>query len=1461
MKQMKTWLQHLRQCCALKGRKAGSSLGMVMIVGTALVIWVMAIMPLMTTTGTTAIKTQNTQAEYLSSRSAIEFSKSELEKIVETEIPYTFAVLKDDTGKFSALPKKDGIITNPDYQACIVENATDDTKDVPEAGDAGANVAAICAAKLNPEDTTQYLLTITTFNKGEKDLSYTAIYTLSGSLLIYPESYKQSQALPLSDFVLVDGKLGANQVWDSTITGPGASGYTETLLPFVLEPEGNYADSGRYPSVFKTTALASEDGESIGEAIKEDDLTDMKWIMPSASTKEAADKMEGSMWIDVSGSSAQVYMLLDGENTLITDKCTIYYNGTERTTYPSATGKYTIAVDYEGTGDYDKTENAVNVLPIDGVLLGSYEVSSGKFDASDCEIEDIEYWNGACTVELTKVLGARYGYTTNPDGSDITWGSSHQLYLTADETYYFYCYCPAQFVEGKWYEDSDVKYVGMIFPFDAVTSLDDGDEYIVMAEQNEKYYSWTTSLADEEYPRSNPAEFKGELNQGVILADPDEDLAWTMVKTSPQNTNSTWRFVSEGEFVNGEFEAEDVLRVTQNRSGSGINSNKYEYSYSVSTGSASNSSGRKYDFEISINQENGRAKATLTYQEKEKWHSASKNVSVYLGYNNDFVADKNERSLYFIKVPAAGAETIPTPVSYGDYSINVSFTYDQNNDNLTKIQNLIMQETGNMVNPERIYVNGDRLTDGEVLDVGTYDLVGYVSDDDLQLGEEYYKLGTLTVSKAILTADEYSITLMQDSADELKIKMTGENWHGETGGISYLGYKVVTEEETESEVNWVIPTDGTFDFRLDYGEYIFIMAESGSLNYSLNSYKQTDVFEIKAAYVSLTEDDKSKFVYGLDRSKIQDIKATWYELPDKIMPSKITMAYGIPTDDGAILWSEDYTSEVRFYGAMIKGTDYETLDNVFQLSQPLAVTNVNGRFSSMLRGSSMYFVGEDASINTFGNDIYLTTDLLVLKNETPIVGGGRVIVNPYSIGDDAPGNTLVFFVDDVKKENTQTGAVEVIFEGKNFYLVPPGKDINNVSATVAAGWKCVDDYGNGTQGTNFIDDVKYFFRNKVYPEIKLDIAYATEEQLNRIVSGETIGWTNKGKLSGSAPTEYNYEYVVCAYVNQVNGSIEYNANRILIAAQELDADGKVTSDTLTVPADIKFTTRYLSVEANNIVQGNSGVNFELYNLAQDEDFLDYLVSIFGFYNTISKTLQMDYERYTKIIYADMSERPIEAQIYRYDHGTDIFAATTAEEELMAPYTTNEVDNLFTNWLTSTVKIVDRYVSLSKGSKEFDVSSLAGSKLNIYANYLYIDSSVSTIKLAGLLSSGDIIINTQESGYTTENEYLSLFETYGSESYSGTILYCARAVKVTYSYWRDPAIMPAGFYKIDAEPGGTSLITIAKNAEDYKITTDELKDSAVYIDPQTGKISNAYVDTGIYDNDSVGLGGFSGGSMK
>ena len=83
--------------------KKGASLAFVMMIGAALVIWVMCIMPLMSTSGSVAYKTLGTQAAYLDGRSAIEFCKGELTRVVDAgEYPYTFCLLGDFATGFTA---------------------------------------------------------------------------------------------------------------------------------------------------------------------------------------------------------------------------------------------------------------------------------------------------------------------------------------------------------------------------------------------------------------------------------------------------------------------------------------------------------------------------------------------------------------------------------------------------------------------------------------------------------------------------------------------------------------------------------------------------------------------------------------------------------------------------------------------------------------------------------------------------------------------------------------------------------------------------------------------------------------------------------------------------------------------------------------------------------------------------------------------------------------------------------------------------------------------------------------------------------------------------------------------------------------------------------------------------------------------------------------------------------------
>ena len=129
MKHPKDILTRLKRPRPRRQDKKGSSLALVMMVGAALVVWVLCILPLMATTGTITYGIQGDMDDYLDSRSAIEFCKSELVHMAKTEIPSTFAVIDDGTGNYSAKHKKSGGITIDDETGYQLYVATLDNND------------------------------------------------------------------------------------------------------------------------------------------------------------------------------------------------------------------------------------------------------------------------------------------------------------------------------------------------------------------------------------------------------------------------------------------------------------------------------------------------------------------------------------------------------------------------------------------------------------------------------------------------------------------------------------------------------------------------------------------------------------------------------------------------------------------------------------------------------------------------------------------------------------------------------------------------------------------------------------------------------------------------------------------------------------------------------------------------------------------------------------------------------------------------------------------------------------------------------------------------------------------------------------------------------------------------------------------------------------------------------------
>ena len=48
---------------------------------------------------------------------------------------------------------------------------------------------------------------------------------------------------------------------------------------------------------------------------------------------------------------------------------------------------------------------------------------------------------------------------------------------------------------------------------------------------------------------------------------------------------------------------------------------------------------------------------------------------------------------------------------------------------------------------------------------------------------------------------------------------------------------------------------------------------------------------------------------------------------------------------------------------------------------------------------------------------------------------------------------------------------------------------------------------------------------------------------------------------------------------------------------------------------------------------------------------------------------------------------------------------------------------------------------------------------------------------------------------------------------------------------------------------------------YTVSEEELARYSIYINKETGKLSDAYVDTGLEDSSASALGGFSGGKVE
>ena len=528
----------------------------------------------------------------------------------------------------------------------------------------------------------------------------------------------------------------------------------------------------------------------------------------------------------------------------------------------------------------------------------------------------------------------------------------------------------------------------------------------------------------------------------------------------------------------------------------------------------------------------------------------------------------------------------------------------------------------------------------------------------------------------------------------------------------------------------------------------------------------------------------------------------------------------------------------------------------------------------VMAGQSLYFMGEDEAIDTNGETVNLLCDLLVIRDDIDTNEGGQILVRPHS--GATTGQTLVFFVN---------GTSDGLFKDHNFYLVKAKTDLSMVTEDdfgtnifhVCDNYGCYDSTCDGsvqrsggviTKFSAAVVDLSTYG----YPVVNLDVAYATDEQLGHIVSGEAIGWTDDGVLSGNSNTD-NALYVVCAYVKSVGSNIKYSANRIMIAAE---------NSLLSVGKNMELHARYISFDAGAIQQVGS-TKLEVYSLLENHDliqsiiqFIQNLVGTNADFN--SGTLQVEYEQETEVRHNGVLPGDgikVNADIFRYKTGTNLFTVDLTEEEedgadaakqqLRVSYDTSDFMEAFED--AYHLHTVERYMDITESVQldmpieralfEFPVER----HLNLYSNFISFDESVTEIKLGehdGILAvyQSDIIINTQESGYT-EKEYLGFFRTNSADTYNGTILQ-VKGDKVTISRGSTSYALENGFYFVGAVTDGTSLFDVAKEYEadgSHYITNKEMLEYA-----QSLSDNHAYVDTGL-ETSEMSAGGFGGGSVN
>lgn len=1463
---------------ALRGKR-GSSLGMVMAIGAALVIWVMAIMPLMTTTGVVALNTAETEQDYLDSRSSIEFAKSELSKIAETEIPYTFAVIKEvvlGDYRYSAIKKLNSAGgVDPAYSKYAKDDLNeDDTYDVPVETADGKMVAAICAVVKT--SSTLYDITITTYNDGDKGFVYKATYKANGSLLIYPESYQKNQALPLSDFVLVDGKLGSNEVWTSNITSAGVGGYTgyfqsnnfvsafkEELRPWKVNAEATYANAGEYPVLFKVPAEASS--TSLGMSPITNNIEPLVWIKLK----------DGDVLVGEDGETLSTAGQLSNYN-LDRAACTLYYNGVA--TKPTLPGTYVVTMDFAGTGAYNATQK--NILPAQGLVVGTYTISNPTQQSTalgTCRLTGIN--GNVVTISAENAnVATLYGYSIDPTGREIVWKQGNEITLpNVEQPYYFYCYQPDHYIANSGTVvkgTNQVVYVGMLATLSALNNPETGSYWLASgypdASDNTKtnWYGLTGNTAKSTLGVTNISSLVDVERALLLYNSADTALVWDVTRADANSSNVT---ISKKEGNTLYY-----LRMTQQEK---YNAGKirYDYTYGLAFSTSTSNSVFRLDGNI----------GSLSQKFTEKYidwgiKTRETNPKYFTIGPAEASIGENSSIIYYVKVPVAGDATnavAPTFSVANPFAWTVQ--YGVNSDATVIREQVVnsLQTLASTANVGDIYINTTALSNG--LHAGTYVVRANVTINNVT----YYgiNVGTLTIDKAT-GALNGELSIRKDDNDENKVHVKYVDANVVNTGTKYFGYRLA---DSTLDYYWMEVNENETTFEVDYGTYEYIIVSSGVTDYTNDSKVSEEFLQIVPPPVVITyADDKAQFYYSLNK---QNGEVVWFKLPKenedwKIKPSRISMRYGKDAGDGTIDWAPAYSSGVVYYGAVIMNATYENPEAVYQdgdetiflLSSPLPISAANEHYSSVLKASSMYFMGygdKGECINTWGNTISLTADLVVLNGD--IINGGQIYIKPYSTGDNKPNNTLLFCTKDISINGV------AVFKARQFYKIPADTNLADTAALLANlnSMKCEETtVVNGE--TKFPDSIKNMFLFGTYPDVDLDIAYANKTQLASIISSETIGWTTDGMLAKEDGTR-NSKYVVCVYVEAITGDVDVSANRILLTA----APGADKAKVLNVGHNVNFRTRYMSLDADQIAQLNSDNSFILYNLGKDDNYLEEIAKALDISSYYSKTFQVDYERDTTIISKTAETVTHAAQIYRYDGDADgkiyLFKGD-APQALISPYSAKEISNMFgDSWGSLALKetrIVERYMSIANSdnkSSAVEAWALFSCLLDIYTNYIYVAPDVTTISMYSWVYN-DIRINSQENGYSS-TEYLWFFTSNSTEYYSGTLMYFNGAKKVRvkeglFKDWKEYT-MPGGFYFIPAVEGGTSFIDVAIDVDKYYkdnnpntnskycVDQDDLKNYAVFVDAD-GNIRDAFVDTGISDSNSANIiGGFSGGSVQ